>query len=131
MELLDSLGRALGRKQMQVSMAVSGEQAWTQIENEAPDVVILDLRLPQDEGLSWLRRLKSCHPRIEVIIMTGHPSYGVAHEAMRLGAFDFVIKPLDPARLAELIRAAFSHSQQAVKQRWRTEAEATLKRDPD
>ena len=65
-------------------------------------VVITDIRMPGMDGMALLRRLQSIDPGLPVILMTGHGDVPMAVEAMRIGAFDFVEKPFDPDRLAEL-----------------------------
>ena len=65
-------------------------------------VVISDIRMPGMDGMALLRRLQSIDPGLPVILMTGHGDVPMAVEAMRIGAFDFVEKPFDPDRLAEL-----------------------------
>ena len=65
-------------------------------------MVISDIRMPGMDGMALLRRLQSVDPGLPVILMTGHGDVPMAVEAMRIGAFDFVEKPFDPDRLAEL-----------------------------
>jgi DNA-binding NtrC family response regulator len=69
-------------------------------------VVISDIRMPGMDGMALLRRLQSVDPGLPVILMTGHGDVPMAVEAMRIGASDFVEKPFDPDRLAELCRRA-------------------------
>ena len=69
-------------------------------------VVISDIRMPGMDGMALLRRLQSIDPGLPVILMTGHGDVPMAVEAMRIGAFDFVEKPFEPERLAELCRKA-------------------------
>jgi DNA-binding NtrC family response regulator len=69
-------------------------------------IVISDIRMPGIDGMALLRRLQSIDPGLPVILMTGHGDVPMAVEAMRIGAFDFLEKPFDPDRLAELCRKA-------------------------
>jgi two-component system nitrogen regulation response regulator GlnG len=69
-------------------------------------VVILDIRLPDESGLEVFRRLHDLNARVPVILITGHGTAETAIEAMRLGAYDFVVKPLDPQPLRQMIRHA-------------------------
>ena len=87
-------------------VALSGSEALTKIEAEAPDVMVLDLRMPGMDGMEVLRRVKKMCPRIEVIIMTGHGSEQDEEEARRLGVFDYLRKPVDFNRLVAAIRNA-------------------------
>jgi len=87
-------------------VALDGETALKMLQEEAPDVMVLDLRMPGIDGMEVLRRVKASYPRIEVIIMTGHGSDEEEVEARRLGAFDYLRKPVDITELMETIKAA-------------------------
>ena len=84
----------------------AAEPALKVIGAEFPGVVISDIRMPGMDGMALLRRLQSIDPGLPVILMTGHGDVPMAVEAMRIGAFDFVEKPFEPDRLAELCRKA-------------------------
>jgi DNA-binding NtrC family response regulator len=73
------------------------------MESGAYDIVLLDLRMPGMDGMSLLQTLKQRWPESEVIIITGYPSVDTAKEAIRLGACDYLAKPLAPR---EVIQAA-------------------------
>jgi DNA-binding NtrC family response regulator len=87
-------------------IALSGQQALEMLENDVPDVMVLDLRMPGIDGMEVLRRVKKTFPEIEVIIMTGHGSDQDEEEARRLGAFDYLRKPVDIEHLMETVRNA-------------------------
>jgi DNA-binding NtrC family response regulator len=87
-------------------VAFSGQQALQMLEDDVPDVMVLDLRMPGIDGMEVLRRVKKTFPRIEVIIMTGHGSDQDEEEARRLGAFDYLRKPVDIEDLMETVRNA-------------------------
>jgi DNA-binding NtrC family response regulator len=87
-------------------VAFSGQQALEMLENDIPDVMVLDLMMPGIDGMEVLRRVKKTFPRIEVIIMTGHGSDKDEEEARRLGAFEYLRKPVDIERLMEIVRDA-------------------------
>ena len=76
------------------------------LEDDLPDVMVLDLRMPGIDGMEVLRRVKKTYPQIEVIIMTGHGSDKDEEEARRLGAFDYLRKPVDINHLMETVRNA-------------------------
>jgi DNA-binding NtrC family response regulator len=71
-----------------------------------PGVVISDIRMPGMDGMALLRRLQSIDPGLPVILMTGHGDVPMAVEAMRIGAYDFVEKPFEPDKLADLCQKA-------------------------
>jgi DNA-binding NtrC family response regulator len=83
----------LQRLGYEVSTAASGEDALQRLSNNEPDVVLLDLRLPGMGGLEALRSINLKVPTVEVIMLTGHGSIDTAIEAIRIGAFDYVVKP--------------------------------------
>jgi DNA-binding NtrC family response regulator len=87
-------------------VALSGQQALDMLRNEIPDVIVLDLRMPGIGGMEVLRRVKAMHPQVEVIIMTGHGSDEDEDEARRLGAFDYLRKPVDLSQLVDTVRRA-------------------------
>jgi nitrogen regulation protein NR(I) len=75
-----------------------------------PDAVLLDVRLPDQSGLELFRQIHQADARVPVIVATGHATAEVAIEAMRLGAYDFLVKPFDPDHLAELVGRALEIS---------------------
>jgi DNA-binding NtrC family response regulator len=72
----------------------------------APEVVLLDLKMPGVDGLATLSLLKELDPRLEVILLTGHGSTTAAIEGMQRGLFDYLVKPVDIGALVERIRDA-------------------------
>ncbi len=87
-------------------VALTGEQALELLEHDLPDVMVLDLRMPGLGGMEVLRRVKEAHPHVEVIILTGFGSDEDEAEARRLGAFDYLRKPVDISDLVNTIRRA-------------------------
>lgn len=87
-------------------VALDGQQALRMLEDEIPDVMVLDLRMPGLDGMEVLRRVRQTYPQIQVIIMTGHGSDDEEKEARRLGAYDYLRKPVDINELMETVRAA-------------------------
>jgi two-component system nitrogen regulation response regulator GlnG len=76
-----------------------------------PDVAIVDLRLPDQSGLEVLRQFHDLKPEVPVILMTSHGTTETVIEAIRLGAYDYILKPLDPEPLKRLIQGAVEMSQ--------------------
>ncbi len=83
-----------------------GEMALDMVENDPPDVMVLDLKMPGIHGIEVLKRVKEAKPNIEVIILTGHGSIKDEKLCMDLGAFAYLTKPVDIELLTETIRAA-------------------------
>lgn len=92
---LDVLDRRLGKRGLVVTLAQSGEQALEALERAPVDVVVLDVKMPGLDGLQTLREVKRLQPLVEVILLTGHASVEVAVQGMELGAFDYLMKPVD------------------------------------
>jgi two-component system nitrogen regulation response regulator GlnG len=80
------------------------------VTRDRPDVVILDINLPDASGLDTFRRIHDIDPKIPVIFITGHGTMATAVEAMRLGAYEYLIKPLELDQLSDLVERAFEIS---------------------
>jgi len=93
--------------------------SWSEVSRlmkQAPfDVVLLDLRMPEMDGLSVLKALKASWPKSEVIIVTGYPTLESAKEAVTLGAYDYLAKPVWPEQILEAANAAMLHKQWALQ----------------
>ncbi len=89
-----SLSGVLGDEGYQISEAKEGNQALKQIENDPPDLVLLDIWMPGMDGIEVLERIKSLNPSLPVIMISGHANIELAVKATKLGAFDFIEKPL-------------------------------------
>jgi len=76
------------------------------VAREAPEVMVLDLRMPGLDGLEVLRRVRRSHPQVQVIVLTGHGSDRDEEQARRLGAFEFLQKPVDIEDLVRTVRQA-------------------------
>ena len=76
-------------------MSHSGEEALEIIDHSDVDLVLTDMKMPKMDGLETLARIKEEHPLVEVIMLTGHATVESAIEGMKLGAFDYLMKPCD------------------------------------
>ena len=92
---------------MDVSGVNSGEEALKVLARNPVDVVILDVRMPGMDGIETLRALKKDYPLTEVIMLTGHASVEAAVEGMELGAFDYLMKPMQIDDLLYKIQDAY------------------------
>jgi len=92
--------------------AGDGSEAINVMEQQSFDVVLLDLRMPGLDGMDVLRTIKQRWPDSEVVVVTGYPSIETAKEAVRLGAFNYLTKPLGPD---EVIKAA---NDAVIQKRW-------------
>ncbi len=107
--LADSISIYLERHAYASAAARSGEEALRMAEEASPDVAVVDIRLPGITGLEVLRRMREVSPGTEVVMMTAHASVASAVEAMKLGAFDYLTKPLDLDELRVVVDKAVAH----------------------
>ena len=103
----DTLLKRMQRRKVDVHGVESGDQALSWLDTHATDVVILDVRMPGMDGIETLREIKKRHPLVEVIMLTGHASMEVAIEGMQMGAFDYLMKPMDMDELLYKAEDAF------------------------
>ncbi len=106
-EFASTLVTRLQLRSFETTMVNSGEAALAAIQQNEPDVLLLDLKMPDIDGLEVLARLKQDLPHLKVIILTGHGSLEAGQEGMKLGAYDYVMKPVDLQRLIEKIEGAY------------------------
>ncbi len=90
----------------EVVTAASGEEALALIDTRDFGVVVIDVRLPGQTGIRVLRELKTLKPALKSIVITAYPTAELAEEAKKLGAVDYLIKPVAPDDLERLIRDA-------------------------
>lgn len=104
--ILDCFQYGFSAPDYQVSTARSARDGLQQFEENRPDVVLLDVRLPDMSGLEAFDQLRCIDTKTPIIFMTGHGTAATAIEAMRMGAFEYVLKPLDVDALGDLIESA-------------------------
>jgi two-component system nitrogen regulation response regulator GlnG len=105
-EVRYSVNRVLSSKNYAVTEAASGEEGVAAVKRSPPDVVLLDNRMGGISGLETLQHIRAANPRQLVILMTAYGTAQTAIEAMKFGAYDYVIKPFDPAKLLSLVEGA-------------------------
>jgi two-component system nitrogen regulation response regulator NtrX len=105
-DIRSSLRMILEYEGMESSEAASGEQALKVLDEVRPDVVLLDIKMPRTDGLEVLAELSKRHPGLPVIMISGHATIATAVEATRLGAFDFMEKPLERDQVLLKLRNA-------------------------
>ena len=108
--ILHAFRRGFQQSDVTVLTAASAAEGLAMVTQHDPDVVMLDLALPDLSGLDVFRRIHQRNPKIPVIFITGHGTTDTAIEAMKLGAFDYLLKPLELAHLRELVARAFAIS---------------------
>ena len=106
-EFLDTLVKRIKKRNVNAHGVASGEEALAFLNQQPMDVVVLDVRMPGMDGIQALREIKQRHPLIEVIMLTGHASLEVAIEGMELGAFDYMMKPIEIDELLYKLQDAY------------------------
>ncbi|MBW2709036.1 MAG: response regulator [Deltaproteobacteria bacterium] len=105
-EFVQTLSERLLMRDMGSAVAYDGESALKLVNDDEPEVMILDLKMPGIDGIEVLRRVKETRPEIEVIILTGHGSEADRKICMDLGAFAYLQKPVDIAILTDTLKEA-------------------------
>src|ERR1700761_5243387 len=101
-----TLAAILDRRGYASAAAFTGRQGLQMISESNPDVVLLDLGLPDNEGLTLLKQIRAGHPNLPVIIVTANDSLNNAVASMKEGAFHFIAKPYVPDELLNLVDKA-------------------------
>jgi len=105
-ELVQTLSERLQMRDMGSAVAYDGESALKLVEDDEPEVMIIDLKMPGIDGLEVLRKVKATRPQIEVIILTGEGSEEDKAKCMELGAFGYLQKPVDIDELSQMLKKA-------------------------
>jgi DNA-binding NtrC family response regulator len=112
-----NLARMLTLKGLEVRALAGGREALAILAEEPYDVVILDLRMPDMDGLQALAEIKKLRPETEVMILTGHASLDAAMEIIRLGGYDYLLKPCPMEDLLLKVDAAWERKKEREKAR--------------
>jgi DNA-binding NtrC family response regulator len=102
-----TLRKTLKLKGLSVTDCGSGREALEVLKEQGADVVLLDLRMPEMDGITALKAIKEADPDIEVIVLTGHASVDAAQEIIKLGAFDYLLKPCPTDELLAKVESAW------------------------
>ena len=111
-----SYQRSLQTAHYSVEAVANGEDALAAVEQKRFDLVLLDLRMPGMDGMAVLQAIKCRSPHCEVVVITGYPIVETAKEAVRLGAFDYLAKPVGPAEIINAACGALTQKQFALRQ---------------
>jgi two-component system, OmpR family, response regulator len=105
-EFVTTLAERLRLRGISARISTDGEDALRMMEADPPQVVVLDVLMPGLGGLEVLKRIKADFPQVKVILLTGQGSTWNGIQGMRMGVFDYLMKPLNINELIEKIRAA-------------------------
>ncbi len=103
----ETLVKLLKKSNLQVAEAPTGQKGLDLLDQREFDVVVLDVKMPGLDGIETLREMKRKKPLTEVILLTGHGSVESGIDGMKLGAFDYVMKPVNMNELLNKMRQAY------------------------
>jgi len=130
-DFLETIVARLKKRKMDATGVVSGEAAIELLKNELFDVILLDVKMPGGiDGIEALREIKNIQPLAEVVMLTGHASMETSIEGMKLGAFDYLLKPMKLENLLEKMTEAFENKSRQDK-KIRNAVIKDLKHKPD
>ena len=101
--ILDSLSGILEDEGFTVSKAMDGKEGLDVFDREAPDVVLLDVWMPEMDGIQVLKEIKTRNKDARVVVISGHGTISTAVEAVKMGAYDFLEKPLSIEKVLEVV----------------------------
>ncbi len=104
-----TLGGILADEGYEVAAVDSGEEALRFLKEEPPHLILLDIWLPGMDGIETLKAIKEDHPQLQVVVMSGHGTIETAVKATKLGAFDFIEKPLSLEKVVLAVNHALDH----------------------
>jgi len=121
-----ALFEALSRNGHEVAVAENGQMALEMISRQPPELVITDIKMPGMDGLELLRQVKALRPELPVVIMTGFATVDTAVEAMKQGAFDYLLKPFPVEVIEETVARVFALGNRVVQPTVRPGAQKTV-----
>jgi DNA-binding response OmpR family regulator len=107
--VLDVLSEYFLGQGYKVDVAAGGVAALSAVRSRRPDLVLLDIRMPEMDGVEVLRRLRALDATLPVVMVTANADVDLARETLHLGALDYVAKPFDFAHLDRVVAAALLH----------------------
>lgn len=104
--IVEAIQRAISGYDLAIDTATNGEEALSKIQEQSPDIIITDLRMPKMDGMQLLSQVKSLDADIQVIVITGHATVDDAVTAMKKGAYDFITKPFKKQQIVAVLKRA-------------------------
>ena len=110
---VDTMIKRLNKREVDIVPAYNGQEALDKLaEDSTIEVIILDIKMPVMDGMEALNKIKSKHPLVEVIMLTGHATVETGIEGMKMGAFDYLMKPCNADELVEKVQQAAAKKRQ-------------------
>lgn len=126
-EFLEALSARMEARGLKVQSVTSGAEALAKATDEDYDAIVLDMLMPEMDGIETLRRLRSANPDVQVILLTGHATVKKGIEAIKIGALDFLEKPAELEDLLDKIREAKAKKMVLVQKRHEEKISEILK----
>lgn len=127
-EFIESLSQRLELREFDVKTSTSGDEALSLLQKEEFDVIILDVLMPNKDGITTLKEIKALNPLIHVIMLTGNATVENAIEGMKLGAYDYLMKPTETEDLVEKITGAYHLKREHAERIRQAEIQNIIKR---
>ena len=127
-DFIESLAERLELRDFDVKTALNGEEAIKLVSENEFDVIILDVKMPGKSGTETLKEIKNINQLSQVIMLTGHATVESAIQGMKLGAYDYIMKPTDTEELIKLINKAYKIVEEHRERIRRAEIDNILKK---
>ncbi len=123
----DSLRRTLHGEGYEIDTAESGQEGLRKARRESFDLIIVDLKMPDIDGLDVIKRIKEEQPDVMMVMITGYSTVDSATEALKTGAFDYLPKPFTPDEISGVVQKALIAKQRLIKEKQEQEALRSLR----
>jgi DNA-binding NtrC family response regulator len=125
-QFVEVLAERLEARGFRVQTALSGDQGLAKLQEQEADVVILDVQMPGMDGVETLREIKRIKPLIEVIMLTGHATIESGIQGLKLGAYDYLMKPTETEDLVGKILRAYARKSEQEERIRRAEIDKII-----
>ncbi|MFC1834226.1 response regulator [Thermodesulfobacteriota bacterium] len=112
-DFVTTLAERVKMRDLHSEVALNGEQALERMQEDVPDVMVLDLKMPGIDGMEVLKRVRQAYPEVQVIVLTGHGTDKDEDEALRLGAYAYLQKPVAIEKLVKTMKDAYKNKVEA------------------
>ena len=126
-DFVEAMAERIKMRDIDAGAVFNGDKALELVVNQVPDVMVLDLQMPGLHGMEVLKQVKKTNPEVQVIILTGFGSETEKIQAICMGAYEYLRKPVEIERLVGIIRKAYRDRPRAKKKRNQIEISNQLK----